>query len=246
MDKDLNNLKVGIVIPWRPEPSRVVAFNFVVSFYRNYFPDMKLYISDCKSEPWIAAEARNLGTEAAIADNCDVIVAADADHIVRKKAFKKAILMSHKLQIATQPFYRHFKLNESLTNKLMKNTISRKEIRKKAEYSDRVPGGVLIYTPDVFETLNGFDERFDGYGGEDVGFNVAHKTIYGVELLRIDSEGLSLWHESSKYRTSEMLLSYEKNERELQKFYYPAEGNIEMMKEVISRNRINRLGVKEW
>jgi GT2 family glycosyltransferase len=225
-------LKVGVAIPWRPQESRLSAFYFVLNFYQNYFPDFKIYASDCSDQMWNVAEARNRAVEQAIKDGCDVVVVSDADVIPKKKMLKRAIKLAHKNQLIVQPFYRAFELNKEMTNRYVRGVISKKKIRKKANLLERSPGGILVITPKVFKALNGWDQRFRGWGYEDVALSWVHACIMGYEYIRLDSEIYSLWHDDKD------LSNLDKNEDRFKLIYREAINDLEKMKNLVLGNRI--------
>jgi hypothetical protein len=234
----ITEIKVGVAVPWRPDPSRITAFRAFLNFYQNYFPEFNFYFADSDTKQWSNGQASNKATEMAIADECDVIISADADSIPNKKALIKAIEKSYKENIITQPFSRRFELNYDTTQLYLRRAISKKEIRAKADFSHFHPGVLQVLTPKVFKELNGWDERFFGCSGDDVAFEFAHKAIYGVEYFRIDSEIYSLWHDNRDKST------WDNNQKRLEEVYMAPDMTAEKMREIISGNRLDSKQIK--
>jgi N-terminal domain of galactosyltransferase len=63
----------------------------------------------------------------------------------------------------------------------------------------RAPGGCVWLRRDVFETVNGFDERFEGWGGEDIDFVLRLQLAAAVHFY--DDALLHLWHPSTAPHT---------------------------------------------
>jgi hypothetical protein len=157
---------------------------------------------------------------------------SDADLIPKKKMLKRAVLKAYREDVITQPFYRHFRLDEEMTEKYARGICSEKEIRKKAVLIERTPGGLLVITPKVFKKLNGWDERFKAWGYEDTALSWAHNCILGRDYFRFDSESYSFHHEDRD------MSSIEKNEERLKTVYKPAVLDRKKMKKLVKGNRI--------
>jgi predicted glycosyltransferase involved in capsule biosynthesis len=225
-------IKVGVAIPWRPHDSRLRGFFLVLNFYANYFPEYHIYVEDSEFEVWNSSNARNRAVQRAIDDGCNVIIVSDADLIPKKKMLKRAVLKAYKENIVTQPFYRHFRLDEEMSEKYARGVCSKKEIRNNAVLIERTTGGLVVITPKVFKKLNGWDERFKAWGYEDTAFSWAHNCILGKDYFRFDSESYSFYHED---RDMSLI---EKNEERLKTVYRPAVLERKKMKNVIKGNRI--------
>ena len=66
-----------IIIPWRPAPSRIDAFERVIAWYRETLPQIPLQTVDTGEVPFVLAACRNAGM--AGADPDEVVVVGDAD-----------------------------------------------------------------------------------------------------------------------------------------------------------------------
>lgn len=54
-----------------------------------------------------------------------------------------------------------------------------------------------VVTRDLFAAVHGFDEIFNGWGWEDVGFRIATELVSGRNLVKIDGTLWHLWHPKS-------------------------------------------------
>ena len=79
-----------VLIPWRPQPSRVSAFDAVVAWYRENLGDVDIRTVDSDDEVFNLARCRNLGI-ASIDDENSVVIINDADTIPELDALLEAI-----------------------------------------------------------------------------------------------------------------------------------------------------------
>src|SRR6478609_8359652 len=78
-----------IAIPWRPQPSRIDAFERVVAWYRANLPAVPLTTVDTDDEVFVLAACRNAAMAAAPLD--EVVVIGDADTIPERGPLLAAI-----------------------------------------------------------------------------------------------------------------------------------------------------------
>src|SRR5699024_3416895 len=80
---------VRIVIPWRPSPSRLDAYERVIAWYREALPLVPLETVDTGDVPFVLAACRNTAMRNAAAD--EVVVVGDADTIPEREPLIAAI-----------------------------------------------------------------------------------------------------------------------------------------------------------
>src|SRR6478752_7980049 len=80
---------VTVVIPWRPQPSRLDAFDRVLAWYEGHLPDVSVRTVDSGDEAFNAARCRNLAVAAV--DEDDVVVLNDADTLPEREPLLRAI-----------------------------------------------------------------------------------------------------------------------------------------------------------
>jgi len=185
-------MKIGIVIPWRPQPSRMEPKKFVVAHYKKILPDAKIYFADKKGERWNISGSRNIGCDMAIADGCDVIVVSDADIYVNKDTLLDACKYSFENDLCSLPFDHLGGIDEDEVSKFIKHGIDG-NTEYKIKWTRAQMGGVCIITPKLFKLLNGWDERFTGWGYEDLAFRVAHILIAGSDIHRGSERTAAFW-----------------------------------------------------
>lgn len=188
-------MKIGIAMPWRPQPTRVYAFEATVERYKTLLPDVDFYFGDTGSERWNMSGSRNQACDKAIADGCDVVVVSDADTFVDSYALNKCIEIAYKQDVVTVPYTRLCMLNEEGSNALVAGEIKINDAwHYSAVYHNQV-GGIFILSPKTYEILNGWDERFIGWGFEDLAFQESHKTLLECDFIRVSAVAVTLYHE---------------------------------------------------
>lgn len=88
-----------------------------------------------------------------------------------------------------------------------------------------------VVTRELWETVGGFDERFVGWGYEDIAFRVACETLSGVEMFKIPGVLFHIWHtvsEGNQPASPTMLANKEHCDR-----YLAARWDIEAMRAVL-------------
>lgn len=189
-------MKLGIVIPWRPRPSRVKAFSLTVNRLMDQFPDSTIYYADKEAKIFNVSGSRNQGCLSAIKDGCDMLLVVDADTLLDKKAVEEAIAVASKEDYVCMPYTFYNRLSEKSSTPLLNGKVS---FEKLAVHGDNSawnhPGGAYVMSSSTFLKLNGWDERFVGWGYEDDAFSEAHRRVLGRGFVRVDGFAITLHHE---------------------------------------------------
>ena len=77
------------IVPWRPAPSRVPAFEFVLDWYAQHLPEFAVRTVDTDDDVFVLAACRNRGIGAAELD--EVVVINDADTLPEPEALRAAV-----------------------------------------------------------------------------------------------------------------------------------------------------------
>jgi hypothetical protein len=181
-------MRVAVVIPWRPTPDRIQAFQAVRDWYTSEFPDWLFGTADNGAEPFSRAGSRNACVRLAEEWGADVVVVNDADTIPERHGVVGAVG-------ATTHGGLHFGLT----------TMRYLTEDETAAYYRGVPidrtgrphdSSVFAITPDNYWRAGGQDERFSGYGGEDNAFHAACQCLLGSVTWH-PGAAISLWHDGS-------------------------------------------------
>lgn len=186
-------MKTGIVIPWRPQPSRIAPFEFVVSWYKAMYPDAPIYISDSKSEKFSVSAARNAGCRQAFADGCDVVIVSDADVLIEKEYLDQAIDHCRKRNSLSFPYTWCGRASYERSQGIMYDKqpwVDGSDVN----YIGLIVGAICVISKIAFEDINGWDERFYEWGHEDIAFELTFRYLHG-DVKRFDGKVVMLYHE---------------------------------------------------
>ena len=149
----------------------------------------------CRADRWCKAEAVHNATTNATGD---VWVICDADLWVESwPTLRDAALYASEHGWCV-PCGNVYRLNATATNDIVAHdpddqTITwptNRTAMARNPYRLFPGGGIFAITPDAYRTAGGFDPRFVGWGGEDLAFAAALRTIVG-EPARLEA---SVWH----------------------------------------------------
>lgn len=191
-------MTVPILVPRRADNGRRdELWDWCQQRWAEECPDLKIVEGHHDDGPFNRAAAINQA--ARDAGDWDVAVIADSDITIAGTQVEDAIQCAHathRLVIAYR-FYRM--LDPQSTTKLMRQPgIDRRRLKSKKLWDSC--SGCIVVPRGLWDELGGFDERFVGWGWEDVAFALAADTI-GGRRYRIDGDIWHLWHPITKERT---------------------------------------------
>jgi hypothetical protein len=186
--------RVLVAIPWRPQPHRVYAHDLTVARYRELLPAADVVDVDTEHELFCLAGVRNLGVRLAERGGYDVAVLADADTLPEREPLLAAIEAAQTSGRVHLPYTEYRSLRADGTAQYWAGTPLEdcNHLTVAAACS-----GVFVTTPATWWSVGGQDERFRGWGMEDVAFLVAHRTLLGSDPVRHDGRVYALHHESA-------------------------------------------------
>ena len=183
---------VTVIIPWRPQPSRLAAFEATSAWYEANLPGVEIRTVDSGEVPFNLARCRNVGM-AAVTDPDEVVIIGDADTIPSIEPLLEAVVAARASGLVHLPYTRYQWLGavgtaayfggaplESVEATLVVGACS----------------GVYVTTPRTWASHGGQDERFRGWGFEDSAWFAAHTTLLGSQPQRHDGDVYALHHET--------------------------------------------------
>lgn len=190
-----------IVIPYHPAPGRERVASFVKLRYQALHPGWPIVMAGDGGEPWSKARAVNRAVECGIpgykiTTKATVIIVADADCCADSSALVHCVEAVEGGAPWAVPFGMVFRLSKDATNDVLAGDIDIEPTPTihvdpaRPSYIGLPGGGVLVCSRESWATVGGYDERFEGWRGEDVSLGWALDTLAGPHVR---SEA-ALWH----------------------------------------------------
>jgi hypothetical protein len=186
-------MKLGLVIPWREQPTRIKPLEAVLLWYKTNLPDIEVIYSDRPGTFWNAAASRNDGVKRAQEAHCDVIIINDGDTIPEIEPLLQAIEQCQKDGMIHNPYRLCKYFDKEMTQKFFDG--SDIKLLKHTLYTE-ANGGIYVCTPEAWWSIGGMDEKFVQWGGEDSAFELAHSIIKGTKLVKHDGYIYCLGHDA--------------------------------------------------
>jgi hypothetical protein len=186
----LFGMSVVVVIPWREEPTRRRALDYVLDWYRTHHPELPIHLAGHDGGEFSKPLAVN---RAARQLTADVLVVADGDLFVPPDNLRKAIKLA-----ATHPWVVPqdvvLRLSEAATEGVYAGTVNPWDGEAERRYAAVAGGGLFVIRREAFVRIGGFDERFGMWGAEDQAFQCAADTLLG-HRAQLPGVLVHLWHE---------------------------------------------------
>lgn len=235
-------MKVAFLIPYRPDGGRrTEIFQWVHQRICRQFEGLDVHVVS-GSNPGEFSRSRSKNELAGMAPNADILVFQDADTIAPVEFYLQSFrtLEANPRQWVL-PYTHYYNLSEVATDDLLSRDplyeLPERDVRDRQLYEhdllDAISGAVVV-TREAFEAVNGFDERFIGWGYEDRAFETALTTLWG-QLTRLDSHVYHLWHPCPPETTWEQP-QLQANRRHNDK-YNAARGRDVAMRALVEGNR---------
>lgn len=174
--------------------------------WESIFPDWPIYEGHHDEGPFNRSAAVNLAADLADEDgHWDVGIVIDSDVFLRRSDVLAAVERATETGRVTWPHTRWRGINETWTKRILDDRrdfgpeIDHDDMDVLVERTNPLSWSCCIAIPRaVFDDLGGFDERFRGWGFEDMAFQSVVVGLYGFERLRGDV--YHLWHPRSEER----------------------------------------------
>lgn len=183
---------VAVVVPWRPEPSRQRAWDWVRDQYRAQHPGWRVVQAIAPDGPWCKGAAVN---PVASRVTEPIVVVADAD--VWCPNLGEAVHQVADGAGWAIPHQRVHRLTLAATERLIAGTGGPVELEEPA-YTGIQGGGIVVLPRRTLQEIP-LDERFHGWGQEDQAWGICLHYLVGP-AVRLDADLLHLWHEKQDRR----------------------------------------------
>lgn len=199
--------KISLLIPFSSKSRiRKHAFKWLLQYYRHQLPNAEIIVGHSHSKIFCKGRALN---DAAKKATGRVLVILDADTYMSGKVIERCanrILQELENNLWYVPYRYLYRLNKRITDQIIFSDPSNPlcipsppppefldDKGNKSMYGHRYGAMVMIFPREALDTLGCFDERFKGWGGEDIALLRALDTLYGKHKTT-DNDILHLWH----------------------------------------------------
>ncbi len=209
--------EISLLIPFHGRDHyRRKVFRWVVEYWRHALPGCEVIIGRAAGSPFCKTRALN---NAARRAKGKILVILDADAYMDATVVQKCadrILEEHRAgnRLWFVPYRRLYRLTRCATEKVINSNphcpykfpvppdAHDVENECTAKYGHRYGAMIMMFHREAWEILEGFDERFVGWGGEDVALLRALDTLY-AKHKSTPNQILHLWHprHGLSYRT---------------------------------------------
>lgn len=182
-------MKVQVCVPWRPgDAGRADAWSVVSAFWQD--AGLPPVTADSDPDlPFNRGQARNRAAQG----EWDVAIFADACILPQLANVRVAIIGAAKGQLV-HAHTRVVRLSERGTRDLLRGAPPQR-LHIARTTGPRTPGGVFAIGRALYEKVGGWDEGFEGWGGEDSAF-VMRAGRFG-RRSNVGGDCWHLWHEHS-------------------------------------------------
>jgi predicted glycosyltransferase involved in capsule biosynthesis len=230
----LKMITFSIIIPFHSkDPYRKKALGVVMNYYKTLFPYTDILIASNGSDPYSKSSAIN---KAVKRTKTEFIAIIDADILCPKSSLLTGLKLLESFPLIL-PYNNVCDLSRQMSEVLYDKpnySLSTSMLHGKNRHNQKsVPvGGINLIKKTCFMKINGFDERFTGWGGEDDAFVAASDTICGAHK-RLTGNIYHLWHPPKKAKTN----PYYSNNHRIVSEYFMAYNKKEEMLKILSKRK---------
>lgn len=212
---DFNNL--SIIVPYKPDSDyRVKNWDWIKQRYNKLMPDAEICIGECDYEPYNKCFAINSAVKKATRD---ILLIIDADIIIDIQNISIGMYLM-KMHPFVYPYNGLVKLSKNLTDVVLEEknyNLDNITLDKNCERYKTPINSICLITKELFEKSGGFDERFVGWGFEDVAFFKSASFINNGSYRMQGPPIYHLYHEyNNEYKNDKLLLN---NTNLIENFY---------------------------
>jgi hypothetical protein len=197
-------MRVVFLVPRRADGGhRDALWDYAKARWQQYFPDWAIVEGHHDDGPFNRSAAVNLA--ASEAGDWDVGIVIDSDVLISKSLLEDAVTLAVETQKITWPHTRIRNIREDMTKRFVADRhdfgaeIDRDHMDLVVERTNPLSWSCCIVIPrSQYDALGGFDERFKGWGFEDMAFQSAVCGLLGWNRQKGDI--VHLWHPRSEDR----------------------------------------------
>lgn len=188
-------MNLSILYPWRSDNGpRQQIFDWVLTRSHKLFPDAEVIVADDNSPDFSRAGSRN---EAARQATGEVFLFADADTVFSREQIERGLSLIRRGAPWVLPYgsLEYYNLTREHSRQLLECPPD-VQLHKPIEWEHRLESwaGAVMVPRQAFEQICGYDERFNGWGGEDNALRFALDIVVGGHT-RLAFENIQhVWH----------------------------------------------------
>ena len=231
----------SILIPFQGgNAHREKIFNWLVGFYEKNVPEAEIVIGEDYTGRINRSRMRN---DAFNKSTRDILVYIDADGLIRPEDIREAVKRVRRGTAMVQAETVTWITKESTATILDGPTDWPPIEKKDVQAVERVLGEFFVLSRETFEKVRGWDERFEGWGGEDQAFRCAVMALVG-KIEKLPSTIYHLWHPRTVSECPKH--SGFKMNKILRDRYISYQGNARAMESLISERFANSRTVVDF
>jgi hypothetical protein len=204
----MDAMKVAFLVPRRRDHGpRDLVWDYCRRRWQRFMPDVEVFEGHHDKGPFNRSRAVNLAAEAA--GDWDIGIVIDSDILLSISQARRAIETAQRTGRVTWGHRRWRGVRQDATETIvadrhnhdldMPAELDRDALDLIVERTNPLSWSCFIAMPRaVFDDMGGFDERFRGWGFEDMAFQSVIAGLYGHE--RIEGDVVHLWHPRSEER----------------------------------------------
>jgi hypothetical protein len=199
--------KISIIIPFSStDPYRQANFKWLLEYWKRELPDAEIIVGTSDSEIFCKGEALN---NAVLKSKGKILAIVDADAYIRGSVLTECadnMLADPKANLWYVPYRKLYRLTEDASRQVILSDpsnphrfplpISSDMIENSGlsiNYGHRYGAMLTMFPREAYDLIGGFDERFKGWGAEDICWLFALNTLYG-KYKTSNNEIYHLWH----------------------------------------------------
>jgi hypothetical protein len=191
-------MRTVILVPRREGvPERDSAWLKCKERWQTIFPDIEIFEGHHNEGLFNRAKALNMASQAA--GDWDMAIIIDSDIFIAEEQVREGLQRAAESGLVTWPFTQWKGLTQTGTGVMMTQLVgwtSDQDIEELVEKTNPVSWSCCIIMPrSAWDTIGGFDERFEGWGFEDMAFQSAAVGLVGHD--RMAGAVYHLWHPRS-------------------------------------------------
>lgn len=224
-------MKIVLVIPWKPTPSREKPLKAVLDWYKTNLPDIDIIFANASDDMWLPSASRNIGVKKAQEAHADVVIMNDADTIPEISSLLETINAAYNDELIHLPYMDAKYLDEESSEQYYNNQKLIEDCKHTLFPYPQSDGGLWVFKPQSWWDIGGMDEHFKQWGYEDRALHFAHIIIKKNGFIRHPGTIYSFNHQPQIHDNNFNKSSEENRDHFMR--YYQADTPEKMLKLVL-------------